>query len=70
MTSKKAVNLDNLAALGAQRLAGILMDLAKQNPDTKRRLRLELAGQAGGELIAAEIAKWTPVVREARIRPE
>ena len=42
MTSKKAVNLDNLATLGAQCLAGILMDLANQNPDTKRRLRLEL----------------------------
>jgi hypothetical protein len=66
MTSKKAVNLDNLAALGAQRLAGILMDLAKQNPDTKRRLRLELAGQAGGELIAAEIAKRLTSLESAR----
>jgi len=53
MASKKSVNTENLAALGAQRLAAILMDLADQHADTKRRLRLELAGQAGGEIIAA-----------------
>ncbi len=33
------------------------MDLADENADTKPRLRLELAGQAGGEIIAAEISK-------------
>src|SRR5215213_3276508 len=50
MASKKSVNAENLAALGAERLAAILMDLAEHDADTKRRLRLELAGQAGGRV--------------------
>jgi hypothetical protein len=66
MASKKSVNAENLAALGAQRLAAILMDLAEQDAETKRRLRLELAGQAGGEIIAAEISKRLSSLKSAR----
>src|SRR3954449_2178757 len=66
MASKKSVNAENLAALGAERLAAILMDLADQDADTKRRLRLELAGQAGGEIIAAEISKRLTSLKSAR----
>src|SRR3954468_10796102 len=66
MASKKSVNAENLAALGAERLASILVDLADQDADTKRRLRLELAGQAGGEIIAAEISKRLTALRSAR----
>src|SRR5215210_4655456 len=66
MASKKSVNADNLAALGAQRLAAILMDLAEQDAETKRRLRLELAGQAGGEIIAAEISKRLTSLKSSR----
>src|SRR3954452_3863337 len=66
MASKKSVNAENLAALGAERLAAILMDLAEQDAETKRRLRLELAGQAGGEIIAAEISKRLTSLKSAR----
>src|SRR3954470_2886106 len=66
MASKKSVNAENLAALGAERLASILMDLAEHDADTKRRLRLELAGQAGGEIIAAEISKRLTSLKSAR----
>src|SRR3954466_3711135 len=66
MASKKSVNAENLAALGAERLAAILMDLADQDADTKRRLRLELAGQAGGEIIAREISKRLTSLKSAR----
>jgi hypothetical protein len=66
MASKKSVNAENLAALGAERLAAILMDLAEHDADTKRRLRLELAGQAGGEIIAAEISKRLTSLKSAR----
>jgi uncharacterized protein DUF6880 len=66
MASKKSVNAENLAALGAQRLAAILMDLAEQDAETKRRLRLELAGQAGGEIITAEISKRLTSLKNAR----
>src|SRR5215218_7395379 len=55
MASKKTVNLDNLVALGPERLAAILVDLAAGDADVKRRLRLELAAQAGGgDAVAAD----------------
>jgi hypothetical protein len=66
MASKKTVTVENLAALGSERLIGILMALAKDDADIRRRLRLELAGQAGSEDIAAEIAKRLISMRNAR----
>jgi hypothetical protein len=57
MAPRTTVTADTLMSLGAQRLAGILLDLADEQPTIKRRLRLELAGQAGGEAIAVEISK-------------
>src|SRR3954447_344575 len=44
--SRKTVTLDNLMALGPERLAVILVELADGN-EAKRRLRLELAAQEG-----------------------
>ena len=41
--SRKTVTLDNLMALGSERLAVILVELADGNAEAKRRLRLELA---------------------------
>ena len=40
--------------------------LPDEQPTIKRRLRLELAGQAGGETIAAEISKRLTALRSAR----
>ena len=60
MASKNTINLDNLASLGADRLAAILVQLADDNADVKRHLRLELAAQMGGETIAAEIGRRGP----------
>ena len=40
--------------------------LPDEQPTIKRRLRLELAGQAGGEIIAAEISKRLTALRSAR----
>jgi hypothetical protein len=57
MASKKTVTVDNLAALGLERLAAILVELADADAEIKRRLRLELAAQVGGDTIAAEIGK-------------
>jgi hypothetical protein len=64
--SRKTVGLDNLAALGAERLAAILVELADGDAEVKRRLRLELAAQQGGDSIAAEIGKRITVLRSAR----
>jgi len=66
MASKKTVTSDNLATLGAERLAAILVDLANADAEVKRRLRLELAAQVGGDTIAAEIGKRITTLRTAR----
>src|SRR5690242_17410407 len=66
MASRKTVTLDNLMALGPEHLATILVELADGNAEVKRRLRLELAAQTGGNVIAAEIGKRLAVLRSAR----
>jgi len=66
MASKTKVTLDNLTALGPERLAAILVELAEGDAEVKRRLRLELAAQAGGDTIAAEIGKRITTLRSAR----
>jgi len=66
MPSKKTVTLHNLAVLGAERLAAILVDLAEADAKVKRRLRLELAAQVGGDSIAGEIGKRITALRKAR----
>jgi hypothetical protein len=57
MVSPKTLNATNLASLGADRLAELLLELAQDDAVIKRRLRLELASQAGGGDVAAEIRK-------------
>ncbi len=65
-TSKKTVTLENLAALGVELLAEILVELADDDAEVKRRLRLELAAQAGGDSIAAEVSKRIDALKSAR----
>ena len=64
--SRKTVTLDNLMALGPERLVVILVELADGNAEAKRCLRLELAAQEGGDSIAAEIGKRITALRSAR----
>jgi hypothetical protein len=66
IASKHTVTLHNLAALGPERLAAILVNLAEADAEIKRRLRLELAAQVGGDSIAAEIGKRITALRKAR----
>ena len=66
MALKKTVTLHNVASLGPDRLAAILVDLAEADAEVKRRLRLELAAQVGGDSIAAEIGKRITALRKAR----
>ena len=44
MVSRKTLNKENLAALGADRLADLLIEVSTRNSGVKRRIRLELAG--------------------------
>src|SRR3954452_5089852 len=68
MAPKKAaaVNLANLEALGAKRLAEILLELGSEDAGIKRRLRLELSAEAGAEAVAADIGKRITTLRKAR----
>ncbi len=66
MAPKKAVDLTNLKALGAKRLAEMLLELAAEDAGIKRRLRLELRAEAGPEAVAADIGKRLITLRQAR----
>ncbi len=66
MAPKKAVNLANLEALGAKKLAEILLELGVGDAGIKRRLRLELSAEAGAEAVAADIGKRLTTLRQAR----
>lgn len=55
VASLKRVNAENLANLGAERLAEILVQAAASQPDLKRRLRMELAAEQGADHLVVEI---------------
>ncbi len=66
MASEKTLNAKNLAALGAERLAELLLELAAGDAAAKRRLRLELASRSGGADVAAEIRKRLITIARSR----
>lgn len=66
MASKTTLNAKNLEALGAKRLAELLIELSTGNAAAKRRLRLELAGTGGTEEVAREIRKRLTTISKAR----
>lgn len=53
--ANRRVTAENLAGLGAERLAEILAGVAETRPDLKRRLRMELAAEQGAAPLSAEI---------------
>jgi hypothetical protein len=53
----KKVTAENLASLGVERLAEILVEVASTRVDLKRRLRMELAAGLGAQHLAPEIDK-------------
>ena len=65
MAARKGITAERLTALGAERMAEILATLAEEDRDIKRRLRLELAEQDGGEELAAEIGKRLASIKKA-----
>jgi hypothetical protein len=66
MASKKTLTAGNLEALGAERLAGLLMEIAAGDAATQRRLRLELAAREAPERVAAEVRKRLAQIERAR----
>ena len=65
MASKKTLNAKNLEALGAERLAGLLMELGTGDAALKRRLRMELVAEDPGEL-AKQIRKRLTSIDRSR----
>ncbi|ESQ77262.1 DUF6880 family protein [Asticcacaulis sp. AC402] len=57
MASKTTLNEKNLEALGAERLAALLMEISAGNANAKRRLRMELAGVESPDKLVHEIRK-------------
>ena len=66
MTSKKALNARNLEALGAERLAELLIEVSKSRPVARRLLRLELARAEGTAELAREVRHRLATIRRSR----
>jgi len=64
----KALTAANLEALGAARLAQLLMEAADEQPAVKRRARLALAASVGPDALAQEIEKPLEALDAARGR--
>ena len=66
MASKKTLNAKNLEALGAERLAGLLIEISTGSAAAKRRLRLELAGAESPREVAKEVRKRLTTITRSR----
>ena len=66
MASKTTLNRNNLAALGAERLAELMIEISEGNAVIKRRLRLELAGTESPVAAAKEIRKRLATIARSR----
>ena len=65
---KKTLTAVNLAVLGEDRLAALLMEVAGGDALWKRRLRMELAGEVGAPDLALELDKRLTALGDSRVR--
>ncbi len=66
MAAKTTLNAKNLEALGAERLAALLIEVSTGDAAMKRRLRLELAGAASPAEAAREVRKRLASIARGR----
>lgn len=66
MASKTTLNAKNLEALGAARLAELLIEISTGNANHKRRLRMELVGNSSGAELAREVRKRLGSIARAK----
>lgn len=66
MTAKTALNTKNLEALGAERLAELLIEISAGNAAAKRRLRVELAGAQSPAQLVKEVRKRFTMIARSR----
>jgi hypothetical protein len=67
-SARKTLSQANLAALGAERLAGLLMAATVGDMNLKRKLKLELAAEVGPADLALEINKRLVALDTSRTR--
>jgi len=68
MAAKTTLNEKNLEALGAAKLASLLIEISTGSAAAKRRLRLELAGNRGTSEVAHEVRKRLGNIARAKTR--
>jgi hypothetical protein len=66
--ARKTLTSSNLIELGADRLAGLLIEATAGDANLKRRLRLELAGEVGAADLALEIDKRLNALAASRTK--
>ena len=66
MAPKISLNAQNLEALGAKRLAELLIEISDGNAAVKRRLRLALAGAQSPAEASREIRKRLSAISRSR----
>ena len=66
MASRKTLNAKDLEALGAERLAELLVEVSTGNAGVKRRIRLELASLQSPDQVAKEIRKRLSTIGRSR----
>jgi hypothetical protein len=66
MASKNTLNVQNLEALGARRLAELLIEISSGDAAAKRRLRLALAGAKSPAEASREIRKRLAAISRSR----
>ncbi|MBJ2152682.1 DUF6880 family protein [Paracoccus sp. IB05] len=66
MARKPALSAETLAALGAEKLAALVLDETQSNPGFKRRVNAALAGQSGPDAIAKLIDRRLAGLERAR----
>jgi len=64
--SRKTLNKTNLAALGADRLADLMLEVSTGSAEIKRRLRLELSHNLGPQELAGDVRKRLVSLRKSR----
>ncbi|HYD27006.1 DUF6880 family protein [Brevundimonas sp.] len=67
-SARKTLNAANLAALGAERLAAMLVEVAGGDAIWKRRLKMELASELGAADLAFEIDRRLGALSTSRTR--
>jgi hypothetical protein len=65
MASETTLNAKNLAALGSERLAGLLLEVVAGDAAAKRRLQLELASHVGGDVAALIRKRLVAIARSS-----